>query len=65
MVFSGKKREIESSHKIRTSSVPSSIRSSHTSGHPLDTHFQLNWAYWALPVVLTCVKYWMIATSMH
>ena len=65
MIFSGKKRQIESSHKIRTSSVLSSIRSSHTSEHPSGTHFQLNWAYWSLPVVLTCVQYWVAATSMH
>jgi hypothetical protein len=64
MVFSGKKRKIESSHKIRTSSVLSII-SSHTSGHPSGTHSRLNWAYWSLPMLLTCVQYWMIATSMH
>jgi hypothetical protein len=62
MVFAGKKREIESSHKIRASSVLS-LTSSHTSGHPSDAW--LNWAYWSLPVVLTCVQYWMTATSMH
>src|SRR6516225_2390686 len=65
MIFLVKKRQIESSHKIRTSSVLSPIRSSHTSGHPSGTHFQLNWAYWSLPVVLTCVQYWVTATSMH
>jgi len=64
MVVSGKKREIESSHKIRASSVLS-IRSSPTSGHPSGTHSQLNWAYWFLPLLLTCVQYWMTATSMH
>src|SRR5215472_8750596 len=64
MVFSGKKREIESSHKIATSSVLSMI-SSHTRGHPSSIHSRLNWAYWSLPVVLTCVQYWMTATSMH
>jgi hypothetical protein len=62
MVFSEKKREIESSHKIRASSVLP-ITSSDTSGHPSDAW--LNWAYWSLPVVLTCVQYWMTATSMH
>ena len=65
MIFLVKKRQIESSHKIRTSSVLSPIRSSHTSGHPSGTHFQLNSAYWSLPVALTCVQYWVTATSMH
>src|SRR6516165_4592963 len=62
MVVSGKKREIESSLKIRASSVLSII-SSDTSGHPSGA--RLNWAYWSLPAVLTCVQYWVIAKSMH
>src|SRR5215469_8913884 len=64
MVFSRKKREIESSRKIQTSSVRSTL-SSHASGHPSGKHSKLNWAYWSLPLLLTCVQYWVTATSMH